>query len=162
MLPTLIFCVKGLNFNITSYVEYCVDSKTSSIVCNIKIYTIGGFIMFVNFTRIGRRVKEVRNVKGMSQAELAEQIDTSVPYISLIETAAKKASLTTLVLIANALGVTVDTFLSGNLTNDPEEYCCDLVLLIKDCNYERRKERSGVCSRKASRKYCLHPYFEKM
>ena len=93
ILPTLIFCVKEHNFNIISYVEYCVDSKHPPL-CNIKIYTIGGFIMFVNFTHIGRRVKEVRNVKGMSQAELAEQIDMSVPYISLIETAAKNGLTT--------------------------------------------------------------------
>lgn len=94
--------------------------------------------MSVNFKQIGQRVKEIRCVKGLSQAELAEQIDMSVSYISLIETAAKKASLSTLVLIANALGVTVDALLNGNQTNDMAEYYCDLVCLINDCNnYEK-------------------------
>lgn len=72
--------------------------------------------MSVNFKQIGQRVKEIRYAKGMSQAELAEQIDMSVPHISLIETATKKASLSTLILIANALGVTVDALLNGNRT----------------------------------------------
>lgn len=35
--------------------------------------------MSVNFKHIGRRIKEIRNAKCMSQAELAEQIDMSVP-----------------------------------------------------------------------------------
>ena len=121
--------------------------------------------MPVNFKHIGRRVKEIRNMKGMSQAELAEQIDMSVPYISLIETAAKKASLSTLILIANALGVTVDTFLSGNQTNDSAEYCCDLVSLINDCNnYERRVifDVASATKKSLRESNCLHPYFEEM
>ena len=64
--------------------------------------------MSVNFKHIGRRIKELRVQKSMSQAELAEQIDMSVPYISLIENAAKKPSLSALILIADTLGVTVD------------------------------------------------------
>lgn len=97
--------------------------------------------MHINFKHIGRRVKEIRGTKDMSQAELAEQIDMSVPYISLIETGAKKASLSTLILIANALGVTVDALLNGNQSNDAAEYYCDLVVLIGDCNnYETATE----------------------
>jgi len=117
--------------------------------------------MSVNFNQIGRRVKEIRRVKGMSQAELAEQIDMSVPYISLIETATKKASLSTLILIANALGVTVDALLNGNQTNDSIEYYCDLVQLINDCNnYERRIifEIASTTKRSLRDNRCLHPY----
>ena len=62
--------------------------------------------MSLNFKLIGRRVKETRTLRRISQAELAERIDKSVPYISHIEIATKQASLTTLVQIANALGVT--------------------------------------------------------
>lgn len=95
--------------------------------------------MQINFKHIGRRIKEIRITKGMSQAELAEQIEMSVPYISLIETATKKASLRALVLIANTLSVTVDAFLNGNQTSDPTAYNCDMVRLMNDCNnYERR------------------------
>lgn len=118
--------------------------------------------MSVNFKQIGQRVKEIRYAKGMSQAELAEQIDMSVPYISLIETATKKASLSTLILIANALGVTVDALLNGNQTNDLVEYYCDLVYLINDCNnYEKRIIFEVATTTKKSLRdnNRLHPFF---
>ena len=121
--------------------------------------------MQINFKHIGRRVKEIRNAKGMSQAELAEQIDMSVPYISLIETGTKKASLSTLILIANALGVTVDTLLNGNQSNDSAEYYCDLAGLINDCNnYERRIifELASQTKKSLRDNTCLHPYFEEI
>jgi len=68
-------------------------TRTSSIVYLEKPYTTGGCFMSVNFKQIGRRVKEIRKSRGLSQADLAERIDMSVPYISHIETATKKASL---------------------------------------------------------------------
>ena len=95
--------------------------------------------MLVNYKLISLRVKEIRLQKGMSQAELAERTDMSVPYISHIETAQKQASLESLVRIANALEVTVDRMLNGNQTNDPAEYRIDLVEVLEGCSsYEKR------------------------
>lgn len=95
--------------------------------------------MLLNYKSIGQRVKEVRTFKQMSQAELAECINLSVSYISHIETAKKRASLESLVRIANVLGVTIDHLLNGNQANDPAEYRSELVQLIEDCNsYEKR------------------------
>lgn len=89
--------------------------------------------MLLNFILIGRRIKEISLQQKTSQAELAEKIEMSEAYISYIETARKRASLETLVRIANALGVTVDRLLDGNQTNDPAEYRIDLIRLIEDC-----------------------------
>ena len=95
--------------------------------------------MSVNFKLIGLRVKESRLQKRMSQAELAERTDLSVSYISHIETKNKRASLESLVRIANALEVTVDQMLNGNQANDPAEYKADLVQLLEGCtSYEKR------------------------
>jgi len=95
--------------------------------------------MSLNFELIGRRIKEVRILKRMTQAELAERACMSVAYISHIETARKRASLTALISIANVLDTTVDTLLIGNQTNDQAEYRTEMALLIDDCNiYERR------------------------
>jgi len=95
--------------------------------------------MAVNFIIIGRRVREIRLQKQISQEILAEWIEMSVTYISHIETAKKRASLETLVKIANALGTTVDQLLSGNQENDQEEYKEELVQLLGDCTgYEKR------------------------
>lgn len=95
--------------------------------------------MAVNFIIIGRRVREIRLQKQISQEILAEWIEMSATYISHIETAKKRASLETLVKIANALGTTVDQLLSGNQENDQEEYKEELVQLVGDCtSYEKR------------------------
>ena len=95
--------------------------------------------MSLNFKLIGLRVKESRLQKRMSQAELAERTDLSVSFISHIETAKKRASLESLVRIANALEVTVDQMLNGNQTSDPAEYRIELAQPLNDCSsYEKR------------------------
>lgn len=95
--------------------------------------------MSINFKFIGVRIRELRLQQQLTQAELAEQTDMSVSYVSHIETAKKKASLESLVRIANALGITVDHVLTGNQTCDPAEYRTDLVKLLEDCtSYEKR------------------------
>ena len=59
----------------------------------------------IDYVLIGKRVKETRAQMKVSQATLAEMTGLSVTYISHIETAYKKASLTSLVSIANAAGI---------------------------------------------------------
>lgn len=73
--------------------------------------------MKMNYKKMGKIIKAVRITKGLSQADLAEYTDLSVPYISHIETGRSKASLETIVNIASVLNVTVDRLLSGNLSN---------------------------------------------
>lgn len=94
--------------------------------------------MAINYERIGKRIQQLRKMKKMSQADLAEFAGVSVSYISHIETGIKKASLESVVHIANALGTTVDQLLNGNQTGNQHEYKSELHALISDCNgYER-------------------------
>ena len=53
--------------------------------------------MELNYIIIGKRIKEVRKKRKLSQEALAEIIEKSPPYISYIETATKHLSLETLV-----------------------------------------------------------------
>ena len=46
--------------------------------------------MAVNYERIGKRIQELRKLKKMSQADLAEHTGMSVSYISHIETGSCK------------------------------------------------------------------------
>jgi len=109
--------------------------------------------MSPNYKHIGQRIKEIRSLQRMSQAELAEQIDMSVSYISHIETAKKRASLTALVRIANVLGVTVDALLNGNQINDPMQYHSELITLLDDCdNYEKKMIFDSAASTRKSLK----------
>jgi len=82
--------------------------------------------MAINYERIGRRIQQLRKLKKMSQAELAEYTGMSVSYISHIETGIKHASLESVVRIANALGITVDQVLNGNQTGNRDEYRTEL------------------------------------
>lgn len=50
-------------------------------------------------------IKTLRNKKGLSQAELADKINISEKYLSVLENGKKWGSFETLVAIANALDV---------------------------------------------------------
>lgn len=105
----------------------------------------------LNYYLIGKRVKEVRNMRKISQAELAELADLSVSYINYIENAKRKASLQTLVIIADVMEITVDILLVGNQNNGCGDYENDLLRLMEDCsNYEKRIIYEQVISLKAS------------
>lgn len=107
--------------------------------------------MTLNFRLIGLRIQETRRRKRLSQAELAEQVDLSVSYISHIERAKKQTSLESLVKIANALGVTADLLLNGNQNFDQKEYMIELMDLLNDCDaYEKRMIYETVCTLKKS------------
>ena len=60
--------------------------------------------MTLDFKIIGRRIRDLRVAMGLSQEVLAEQADLSPTYISHIERAEKKPSLSTLIRLAAALG----------------------------------------------------------
>lgn len=94
--------------------------------------------MAVNYYRIGQRVKAIRKMKKLSQAELAESVDLSVNYISFIETGKRHTSLEALIRIADELGVTIDHLLYGNQIHDEDTYCAEASELLRDCTqYER-------------------------
>ena len=65
----------------------------------------------MDYHQIGGRVREIRIKNGMTQEQLAEAANLSVPYISHIERGFKRPSLETLVRVAGALHVTADVLL---------------------------------------------------
>ena len=52
---------------------------------------------------LGERVKYLRRLKNLTQAQLAEKVDLSVNYISQIETGVAAPTLKTLFALAQAL-----------------------------------------------------------
>ncbi|OGI00676.1 MAG: hypothetical protein A2Y25_10440 [Candidatus Melainabacteria bacterium GWF2_37_15] len=88
--------------------------------------------MDLDYKIIGERIKKLRQENGFTQAELAERCNLSVSYISYIESAKdKKASLESLVKLADNLGVTVNTFLVGFQKNEDKEYKLNLMRLME-------------------------------
>lgn len=66
----------------------------------------------LDFKRIAKKIKETRLSKGLTQEYVANIADVNTSHISNIENNRVKISLSTLVQICNALGVTVDYILS--------------------------------------------------
>lgn len=95
--------------------------------------------MAINFELLGKRIKEVRGQRMLSQEELSELADVTAQYISYVETGRKRVSLQVLVNIADALSVSVDELLLGNQKTEISLYLVELTNLIEECTrYERR------------------------
>ena len=58
---------------------------------------------------IGLRIKELRQLKGYTQAELAELVDLSANYVGYLERGERTVSLQVLERLAHTLGVEVGT-----------------------------------------------------
>ena len=105
----------------------------------------------MDYQQIGRQIRRARLRRKMTQAQLAEAADLSVPYISHVERGKKRVSLDALLRISQALGVTVDQLLSGTQPQDKGAYLPEMVELFGDCSLrERRILRDIVAAVKAS------------
>ena len=76
----------------------------------------------VNHKQIGYRIKEVREQNNFSQAQLAEETELSISYISHIENAKRKASLESIIRLHN-----------------PTAYQTDLDLLMAECTENEKR-----------------------
>lgn len=116
--------------------------------------------MVLDYTLIGRRIKEIRLKNSLTQEKLAEKCNLSASYISLVETANREASLESLVNLANSLGVTANDFLKGYQINDVVTYNSDFALLIDDCScYERQVIYNIAANTKKSLRDNNHLYY---
>lgn len=82
----------------------------------------------VNYADLGKKVMLLRKSKKMTQKELSEKAGVSPAYLGLIERGERKASLETIVSIANALDVGLNYLLSASLNNVSDELSSDLSL----------------------------------
>lgn len=89
--------------------------------------------MGIDYQAIGERIREARQRKRWTQAELAEKSGVEPSNISHIERAATKLSLPTLVSIANALEVTLDELAYGSLVKSAQISCEKINDLLADC-----------------------------
>ena len=94
--------------------------------------------MTTNYKLIGKKIKEARKRKKITQEKLAEIVDKSTSYISYIETGKKQLSLETLIDIANTLSVSADDLLSYNI-EVRHEVKNEFSALLEKCNtYEKK------------------------
>lgn len=72
----------------------------------------------MNYTALGKRIRIQRRAIKMTQEQLAEKTGVSISFIGHIERGTRKASLDTLVSIANALTISPAILLQDSLIVD--------------------------------------------
>ena len=71
----------------------------------------------MDYVDLGRRIRKQRTQRGWTQEALAERVNVSTSFVGHVERGTRKASLETLVAMANVLGVSLDYLLSGSMNN---------------------------------------------
>ena len=87
----------------------------------------------LDYGTIGVRVRATRKKLGLTQEELANRTELTVPYISNIENNHTKLSLVTITAIANALETTIDSLMYDNLNVLTTQYDADIKDIVDDC-----------------------------
>ena len=70
----------------------------------------------LDFKAIGLKIKERRQMQGVTQEFIANHLDVNPSHISNIECGRAHPSLTALIKIANILQCSIDYFISGEYT----------------------------------------------
>ncbi|MEG0767543.1 MAG: helix-turn-helix transcriptional regulator [Clostridia bacterium] len=84
----------------------------------------------MDYRSLGLRIKGKRKELHLTQDKLAESVGISMSFLGHIERGTRKASLETVVAIANALSVSADTLLQESIN--------DHSLLGIPCNTQQR------------------------
>lgn len=89
---------------------------------------------------IGKRIKAVRTAQRLTQQELAELVDLSTTYISVIERGAKIPKLETLIALANFLKVSTGYLLADVVDASLEVAASEISEQLKNLSSKRQKE----------------------
>ena len=95
--------------------------------------------MGVDYKLIGKRIKEHRKSKSMTQEVLAEKADVTVGYISQIERGICKVNLDTMSVIANILECEVTDFISGSSTLQSSYLQDEIFSRLNYCDEKQKK-----------------------
>lgn len=95
-----------------------------------------GDTMTVNYKQIGERIRQARLEKGLTQEQVAEQLDVGVTHISHIETGNTIPSMKFFIGIVDLLGVSADSLLCDNLAKAKVAFTGELAKVTDDCSEE--------------------------
>ena len=94
----------------------------------------------VDYNEVGARIRQTRVEQGITQEELAFQINTSAAYISNIERGIKKPSLQKLSDIADIFHVTVNDLIYEKPSNEANPLVEDEIQsLLSLCKPDKQK-----------------------
>lgn len=105
--------------------------------------------MELDYKAIGKRIKIARIKTDLTQEKLSEMVGVSPTHMSNVETGTTRVSLTTIVRIANALGITSDNLLCDSVIKAKVQFEKDIALVLEDCDeYEIRVIRDLAAAAK--------------
>ncbi|WP_161846768.1 helix-turn-helix transcriptional regulator [Pseudoflavonifractor sp. 524-17] len=93
----------------------------------------------MDYTALGVAIRKKRNERGWKIAVLADKVGVSEDFIGKIERATDIPSLQTIVAIANALEVSIDSLLRDDLAVIDVSLCEELNCLLENMNPKRKK-----------------------
>ena len=99
--------------------------------------------MYYDQKESGKRIATLRKEKGMTQEQLAEKVDVNTTYISDIERGAKFPSLTLFIKIVDALGISSDFILRGEIEAGKKCVYDDITKKLENLT---PKQRLGVAN----------------
>lgn len=70
----------------------------------------------MDYIGLGRRIKSARRERNITQEELSHAVGISLSFLGHIERGSRKASLETLIKLANELGESLDSLVRDSLT----------------------------------------------
>ena len=96
--------------------------------------------MELDYSELGKRIKEQRLKKHLTQERLAEIVNVATSNISHIERATTQVSLPSLVKIANALDTTLDYLICDSLHSIAEIYVeQDIANILQGCSLQEKQ-----------------------
>lgn len=94
--------------------------------------------MSINHYALGRRIREARKKRGLTQHELSERTHCTSSYLSYVENGNKNISLELFVEVANELNVSADILLFDCLDNTVTASNHAFAEILNDCSeYEK-------------------------
>lgn len=93
----------------------------------------------MDYYKIGQQIRKIRRAHGLSQEELAEKVNISIPHMSHIETGNTKLSLPVFVDIANALEVRTDDLLDTPAESTVSSCLDEIAAVLERCSAQEAK-----------------------
>lgn len=94
----------------------------------------------INFEVIGKKLREVRISKGLTQEYIANMANVNTSHISNIENNRAKISLSTLIHVCNALNTTIDYILNEEYTDSLSVLDQTILIELKRCDKNTKEK----------------------
>ena len=95
--------------------------------------------MIIDYKIIGERIKMARKRKNLTQEQLSEMLDVSIPYLSRIENGTSKINLNRLIKICEILNANPGELLIGVSSDDKNYLNKELSNILSKCSIEKQR-----------------------